>query len=239
MLVKNMRSYKKAKNSVGLLIRRFGGSFSSMLGINLSKAEPKEVFKWFLASILFGARISETIAINTYRQFEKDDLLDADKIIEAGWDNLVKSLDAGGYVRYDFKTADKLLEVMKNLKTNYNGNLNLLHDQASDPRDLEEKIKNLGKGIGDVTANIFLRELRGIWKNADPLPQELVINAARELGYIPLRGENEKERMEILKDLHEVWIENKVKRRSFIDFEAALLRYGKNLRRRPNMTLIH
>jgi hypothetical protein len=226
------------KGSVELLMKRFGGSFSSMLGINLSKAKPNEVFKWFLASILFGARISETIAINTYKQFEVDDLLDTEKIIRVDWDSLVKSLDAGGYVRYDFKTADKLLEVMKNLKTNYNGNLNLLHEQASDPRDLEEKIKNLGKGIGDITANIFLRELRGIWKKANPLPQDLVIIAARKLGYTKLRGKNEIERAKILEDLRQVWAENKLKGRTFIDFEAALLRYGKNLRRKPRITLV-
>ena len=31
--------------------------------------EPSDRFKWFLASILFGARISEKIASNTYKSF--------------------------------------------------------------------------------------------------------------------------------------------------------------------------
>jgi len=220
------------KSSVELLMKSFGGSFSLTLGIDLSKSEPNEVFKWFLASILFGARIPETIAINTYKQFEKDNLLNAEKITRAGWNRLVESLDAGGYVRYDFKTADKLLEVMKNLKTRYSGNLNLLHEQASDPRDLEEKIKSLGKGVGGVTANIFLRELRGIWEKADPLPQELVIIATRNLGYTKLPGKNEVECTKILEGLHQVWAKNKLEGRTFIDFEAALLKLGKDFCRK-------
>jgi hypothetical protein len=39
--------------------------------------------------------------------------------VKTGWDGLVSTLDAGGYVRYDFKTATKLLEVMKNLIDQY------------------------------------------------------------------------------------------------------------------------
>jgi hypothetical protein len=38
--------------------------YSEELGIDLGKNDEGELFKWFLASILFGARISETIAKN-------------------------------------------------------------------------------------------------------------------------------------------------------------------------------
>ena len=83
--------------------------YSEDLGIDLST--PSGRFKWFIASILFGARISEQIAANTYRCFEAASIIDApDKITAAGWDRLVETLDAGGYVRYDFSTATKLLE---------------------------------------------------------------------------------------------------------------------------------
>jgi hypothetical protein len=35
------------------------------------------------------------------------------QILKTGWDDLVKILDEGGYTRYDFKTADRLLESNK------------------------------------------------------------------------------------------------------------------------------
>jgi hypothetical protein len=39
------------------------------LGIELGKNTDRECFRWFLASVLFGARISETIAKNASRAF--------------------------------------------------------------------------------------------------------------------------------------------------------------------------
>jgi len=135
--------------------------YSEDLGIDLSTSSGR--FRWFIASILFGARISEQIAARTYRCFEAADLVDSpEKIISAGWDRLVEILDAGGYVRYDFSTATKLLEIMSALQQNY-GSLENLYSQAQDETDLEKKLQEF-KGIGPATTQIFLRELRGTWQ---------------------------------------------------------------------------
>ncbi len=215
-------------NLVNQFIEKFGQKYSEILGIDLKDGRDEEVFKWFLASILFGAPINETSATKTYMTFRKYDTLTPAKILETGWDGLVQILDEGGYTRYDFKTSDKLLEVMKNLTSKYNGSLNTLHNHASDPRDLEVRLKTLGKGIGDVTVTIFLRELRGIWKKADPVPTPLVILAARNLGY--LTGKEEPE--EALRMLMDIWRKNMVPGKDFTHFETALLRLGKDFCRR-------
>jgi endonuclease III len=135
--------------------------YSEDLGIDLSTSSGR--FRWFIASILFGARISEQIAARTYRCFETAGLVDSpEKIISAGWDKLVEVLDAGGYARYDFSTATKLLEIMSALQQNY-GSLENLYSQAKDEKDLEKKLQEF-KGIGPATTQIFLRELRGTWQ---------------------------------------------------------------------------
>jgi endonuclease III len=219
---------------VKILLKELGQKFSSSLNIDLSSADSKEVFKWFLASILFGARISETIAINTYRQFEKEHVLSAQRVIDTGWDGLVRILDNSGYVRYDFKTATKFLEIMGTLIELYQGNLNKLHLKAKDSLDLENRLKNLGKGIGDVTVNIFLRELRGIWEKADPLLSDLVILSARNLGLISSKTESKKG---ILDELKSVYQKNKVKGKDFVDFEAGLLRLGKDFCRKEKCNI--
>jgi len=211
-----------------ILVRELGQRFSKKLGIDLETRKSFEIFKWFFASILFGARITEKIAANTYREFEKENLLTPDNILKRGWDGLVEVLDGGGYVRYDFKTATKLLEVMGVLEKRYKGDLNNLHEAASGPRDLEERLMSLGKGIGPITVNIFLRELRGIWEKADPMPQELVMEASRNLGFTKLAGRDEKEKLLILKQLNDVWRQSRIKGGSFIDFEAALVRLGRD-----------
>lgn len=211
------------------LVKETGGSYASELGIDLSGGRPAEIFKWFLASLLFGARISEVIAEKAYREFERVDLLSPQKILDAGWDRLVAILDRGAYARYDFKTATKLLDVNRTLVEQYKGNLNTLHTHATDTADLEQRLKHLGKGIGDITANIFLRELRGIWRLADPVPTERVIHAAKELGYIP-KGVREK--TQILEALRDAWREDGKRAKDFAEFEAALIRYGATLRKK-------
>lgn len=174
------------------MVRSFGGImrfdkktlaksqlYSEELGIDLSKADKEELFKWFLASILFGARISEKIARKTYKMFEKRGLLEPKKILEAGWDVLVfEVLDPGGYVRYDEKTATKILKICKKLIDEYGGDVYNIHVKAKSARDLEEKLMTF-YGIGPVTANIFLRELRVAWKKSDPAPLEIVIKKAK------------------------------------------------------------
>jgi endonuclease III len=217
-----MKSY-----SLKAFIQNFGRRYSEILGIDLSSGKDEEIFKWFLASVLFGAPITEKAVIKTYKCFEERDVLTPERILKTGWDGLVEILDKGSYTRYDFKTADKLLEVMRNLMQKYDGHLSTLHDKASSGQDLEKRIKDLGKGIGDVTVSIFLRELRDVWKEANPNPTRLVILAAKKLGII--RGEATETPLE---QLEVFWSKNRVPGKSFIDLETALLRFGKDFCRR-------
>ena len=153
-------------------------NYSKELGLNLEKREDR--FKWFLASILFAKRISSDIAKRTFMRLVEEGLSTPNAIIRAGWDRLVNVLDSGGYVRYDFSTATNLLEIMKKLKKEY-GDLENLHDKSSSPEDLERRLMEF-KGIGPVCVNIFLRELRGIWKNARPKPCRIAVNVAKKIG---------------------------------------------------------
>ncbi len=207
------------------LIERVGGRFSVALGIDLSSRDPEEIFKWFFASVLFGTRISESIVIKTYKEFEKKGIISPKGILNIGWDGLVEILDRGGYVRYDFKTATKFLDLSSALMDRYEGDLNVLHSTASEPRDLEDKLKSLAKGIGNVTVNIFLREMRGIWEKAEPFASELVVTAARHMGILSLHGND---RGRLLTSLKGRWTDEGMKIKNFPDFEAALVRLGKD-----------
>ncbi len=142
-----------------------GKIYSRDLGINLKSGKEEEIFKWFLACLLFGKPIQQEVAKRTYFEFEKEDLLTPEKILEAGWDKLVEVLDRGHYVRYDFSTATKLLEICKKLKKDY-GSLGNLLKSAKNKKDLERKLLEF-KGIGPVTTRIFLRDLKIRSKNRD------------------------------------------------------------------------
>jgi len=153
-------------------------SYSDELGLDL--ARPEDRFKWFLASVLFAKRISAETAKETYLYFEQEELTSPDAILHAGWDRLVEVLDSGGYTRYDFSTATKLLEIAKTLKEKY-GDLEKLHAESKSPLDLEKRLQEF-KGVGSVGVNIFLRELRGIWEKAKPIPSPMAVLTAQRIG---------------------------------------------------------
>lgn len=213
------------------LVRTLGGRFSVAMGIDLQSLDANELFKWFIAAVLFGAPIPQAIATRTYFEFAKENLLSPRALLRRGWDGLVAVLDIGGYVRYDFKTATKLLDLSKTLLDRYKGDLNQLHEAAVNPGDLERRLKALGKGIGDVTVGIFLRELRGLWPKAQPRLSEIVLTAARDLRFVPSR----QVRDDALRRLQKLWITEGNQAKDFPDFEAALVRHALARRRRTNV----
>jgi hypothetical protein len=162
-------------------LERLTGLFppwSEELGIDLETAGGR--FRWFVASLLFGKRISSSIAAKTFLGLDAARILESpDTILETGWQGLVDLLDAGGYVRYDFSTATKLLNIMDSLKREY-GDTEGLYLRASDEADLERRLLEF-KGIGPTTAGIFLRELRGTWR-VEPEVCEAAREATERLG---------------------------------------------------------
>lgn len=202
-------------------VARYGRPYSRLLGIDLKSRRNKEVVKWFLAAILYSKPIRESSATRTFRCFDRHRVTTASRVVDAGWDRLVSILDEGGYTRYDFSTADKLLEVFGNLQKQYGGNLNRLYEASRDGEEVEANLKRLGKGIGDITVSIFLRDMRGIWRKVDPRPTPLVTMAMKSLS---------------IKDLKQCAREKRI---DLVRLETALLRYSKNfLKKRKTMTIL-
>jgi endonuclease III len=192
------------------LAKNYGKLYSEELGIKLQTGKEQEIFKWFFAALLFGKPIQENVAKKTYQLFALKRITTPQAILDTGWGGLVEILDLGGYVRYDFSTATKLLEIMKQLQKEYGGKVANIHAMAKDARDLELRLQQF-KGIGTVTANIFLRELRTVWNKADPEPAPMVKEAARRLNItLPLTRKSEQ----------------------FMRLEAALVRVAKLRKRR-------
>lgn len=131
------------------------------LGINLATKEESELFKWFLACLLFGKPIQQQVAGHAYRVLVDAGVDSLDKLSDSSWDDLVDLLDQGHYVRFDYSTATKLLEVSRVVKQEYGSVLGLV-GAAANARDLEERLK-VFKGIGPTTAAIFSREVAPIW----------------------------------------------------------------------------
>lgn len=161
------------------IVATLGGRFSLELGIDLDR-DPEEVERWALAAMLFGNRISTTVAMRTYRVLEQAGVRTIEDARGRDREELISLLDEGGYVRYDERTASRLLALAEVIGDRYDGRLATLGEEVVDPGELERALRAL-PGWGSVTVQAFLRELRGVWPGAEvPLNTHAAL-AARHL----------------------------------------------------------
>lgn len=132
------------------------------LGIHLESGKEAELFKWFLACLLFGKPIQQEVAKRAYLEFVREGSVSPEALLKAGWDRLVETLDRGHYVRFDFSTATKLLEISQALMERY-GSLTNLFQQSSNRGDLVRRLQEF-KGVGPTTTRIFLRDVKSLWR---------------------------------------------------------------------------
>ena len=204
------------RDSLRTLLERQGSLFSEELGIHLEGLDPAELFKWFVASLLFGARIRESAAVRTYRELERRGLLTPEALRDADFWEMIDVMAWGGYSRYDGITTRKLQGAAAKLCDEYAGDLNRLHESAADSADLAARLREFW-GVGDTTAGIFLRELRGFWPRANPPLGDIARLAAGHLG---------------IEDAAAFWRANVLPGWDFRHLEAALTRLGRDYCRR-------
>jgi hypothetical protein len=200
------------KVDIRKLVDDLGQPYSEMLDIDLQEGDPAYM-KWFIAAFLYAKPIREESATKTYRVFESHGLTSPAAIIKTGWNRLVELLGEGGYRRYDDSTADRLLAIADHLVREYDGKLSRLYEESKDERDLERRIQALGKGIGPVTVEIFLRDMQKAWPKANPPLVPDVEKAAEALG---------------IDDLKRYAHENDI---DIVRLETALHRYAKEMKK--------
>jgi hypothetical protein len=164
------------------LVSALGARFSSELGIDVDSGDAAAE-RWFLAATLFGNRISAPIAMRTYRALAAAGVGTAADVEGRGWDELVGLLDAGGYVRYDFRTATRLQQLAQAVRERHGGRIASLA-AVREPVELEAALDAL-PGWGPTTVRLFLRELRGVWPAARPRLDDRALGAAQHLHLLP------------------------------------------------------
>jgi len=115
------------------------------------------LFKWFLASYLFGKRIQQGVAKRTWEVFMEHEMDTPQKIAGQSWQELVDLLDEGHYRRYDESTARNMLDMSHELIRDYHGNLLNMYDGCGGEKEFKKRLQKL-KGVGPKTAEIFMRE---------------------------------------------------------------------------------
>ncbi|SKA36766.1 hypothetical protein [Consotaella salsifontis] len=172
----------KREEKVALLLERFGTSYSADVGLDLSTGEPQPLFQWLVVSVLFSARISADQAARAARALFDAGLTSAEKMGQASWEERTRILNQNGYARYDESTSRYLGEDAAMCLEAYGGDLRRLREEAGrDPAEERKRLKAF-KGIGEVGADIFLREMQPVWDENHPFADKKALAAAEKIG---------------------------------------------------------
>lgn len=149
------------------LMQQYGTTYAEEAGFTLRNT-PSPLFKLLVLSILLSARIRAENAVRAARALFKEGLTTPQKMADATWRQRVTILNQNGYARYDEKTSRMLGENARMLLDRYAGDLRNLRQAAQRIPDKEKELLKEFKGIGDVGADIFFREVQAIWDELYP-----------------------------------------------------------------------
>ena len=127
------------------------------LDIDLSDGKPQQLYRWFLASILFGKPIQQNVSADTYRVLIDHGFTSPKKFADIQREPLRKLLDDGGYGRFDYQMADYLHEIMAAVEKDH-GSIHQMVASASSRDDLAKTVQDF-QGVGAVTARIFTEQI--------------------------------------------------------------------------------
>lgn len=170
------------KDIVNALLKKHGKTYAEELHIAVGQNTPAPLFQLLCASLLFSARIPAGNAAEATRALIKAKLTTPRKMAEATWQERVDVITWHGYKRYDESASTMLGETASLVEEKYGGDLRKLREEAGRDLAREKKLLMRFKGIGNVGADIFLREIQGIWDEAYPYADQRVLKASKQLG---------------------------------------------------------
>ncbi len=167
---------------IAALLERHGRTYAEELEIGIDQNTPGPLFCWLCASLLMSARISTGIAVKAAAALFAQGWTTAHKMQESTWRQRVDALNNAGYGRFDESTARMLGDAAARLLDHYGGDLRRLRREAKRRPKAEREALKAFKGIGDVGADIFLREMQGVWDELFPFLDPKAAKAAAQLG---------------------------------------------------------
>jgi endonuclease III len=175
----------RTSETTKVLLKNYGRTLAEDLGVDASSGEPRSLFLILIAALLLSARIGHELALKSARILFERGWTTAEKMAGSTWQQRVKALDEGGYVRYDNRTSTMLGETAQMTIEKYGGDLRKLREAAEADPARERKLLKEFKGIGEVGANIFFREVQLAWPELYPFAGDRILETARNLGLPP------------------------------------------------------
>lgn len=169
------------KETARALLRAHGRTFAEEAGIRL-KDTSQPLYRLLVLAMLLSARIRASVAVESARALAGAGMKDARAMADATWQQRVDALGEGGYRRYDERTSTQLGDGAELLLERYGGDLRRMREEADGDVDRLRDLLTEVPGIGPTGADIFLREVQGIWPEVHPYLDAKTLQGAERLG---------------------------------------------------------
>ncbi|MFV0132532.1 endonuclease [Streptomyces sp. HMX87] len=163
------------------LVDAHGRTYAEEAGIRL-RDTPQPLYRLLVLAHLLSARIRGSIAVATARALQEAGLSDPRRMAGADWQERVDALGRGGYRRYDERTATQLGEAAELLTERWGGDLRRLREEAHGEAGELSRLLQEFPGMGPAGADIFLREVQGVWPEVAPYLDRKALQGAERLG---------------------------------------------------------
>lgn len=170
-----------ARATARALLREDGRTYAEEAGIRLAD-KPVPLFELLLLSLLQSTRISTDIALAASRELRRAGWRTPRRLAESTWQERVDALGRAHYVRYDESTATALGKAARLVIDRWRGDLRRLRDEADGDADRVRELVQETPRIGPVGADIFCREVQGVWPELRPCLDDRALRGARERG---------------------------------------------------------
>lgn len=167
--------------TVDTLLEEAGQTYADQAGISL-RDTPAPLYRLLVLAVLLSTRIKADIAVDAAHELVAAGMGTPEKMRDATWRQRVDALGRAHYKRYDESTATALGEGAELLLDRWQGDLRRLRDEAGrDPRAIRELLQEVPR-LGPTGADIFCREVQGIWTELQPALDGKARQGAEKLG---------------------------------------------------------
>jgi hypothetical protein len=171
------------KRIIAALLKRHGRTFADELGIKLQSDTPSALFGWLCAALLFSAPIGNEIATAAARALSNQGWTTPEE--DGGGD--LGGTDARAELCW-LPTSRMLAGTSELVLERYSGDLRKLREAAGRNPKREKELLMECKGIGEVGADIFLREVQVAWTELQPFADVTALKSASKVG-LPKKAE--------------------------------------------------
>lgn len=176
-----MRATATRQQTARALLDTHGQTYAAQAGIRL-RDTPQPLYQLLVLSCLLSARIRASVAVDAARALFESDMRTPRKMQDATWQQRVDALGEGHYRRYDESTSTTLGKGAEFVRERYGGDLRKLREEAhQDGHRIRELLQEV-PGIGPTGADIFAREVQGLWTELEPWIDAKAAQGAERLG---------------------------------------------------------